>query len=91
MKIEEKLASELVNNDLVPKPARSSEGSVTCSDLICELEAARDSLTKLLKVCDWTGDEFQKVLEVRNSLTKRADAERGRSQIAESSNSGRQA
>jgi len=26
-------------NDLVPEPARSSEGSVTCSDWVAELEA----------------------------------------------------
>jgi hypothetical protein len=74
-------------NNCAPEPERSSEGAVTCSDLICEWEAALSTAEKMMKETErkegstyyyWQGryDEAESAL----------DRARRHSQIGEHSN-----
>jgi hypothetical protein len=67
--------------NLAPEPARPSEGSVTCSDWLGELEAAL-RIAKLaderlaqgkLDLCKWN------IGQIQERLTQIIEAERGRS------------
>jgi len=60
----------------VLEAARPSEGSVTCSDLICELEAA-------LKEMEGLDDGYwDGAAKVQSTIKKALEKERGRSQIS---------
>jgi len=77
----------IVAKILVPEPARSSEGAVTCSDLICELEAALHHLHAEMDSAKQTEQpESEDVRTAIWAVRQAIATKRGRSQIGEHSN-----